>query len=175
MDPMTVDCVARVQDIAHRYGKAVALDGVSLDIPAQKMIGLIGPDGVGKSTLLGIIAGVRKLQKGQAEVLGGNIDDAGFRTLFAGTSVKRTGRDRFLRNVLTAIGNAVRSEPALAAAARRCLDDPSPLVRGAAIWALGRLAGPEQIAAEAEARRALEPDPEVRAEWQRLTAAAEVQ
>src|SRR5437763_14871097 len=103
------------------------------------------------------------------------LDDAGFRTLFAGTSVKRTGRDRFLRNVLTAIGNAVRSEPALAAAARRCLDDPSPLVRGAAIWALGRLAGPEQIAAEAEARRALEPDPEVRAEWQRLTAAAEVQ
>jgi len=71
--------VARVQDVTHRYGKAVALDGISLDIPANKMIGLIGPDGVGKSTLLAILAGVRKLQKGQAEVLGGNIDDPGFR------------------------------------------------------------------------------------------------
>src|ERR1700760_511123 len=73
------DFVARVQDVTHRYGKAVALDGISLEIPANKMIGLIGPDGVGKSTLLAILAGVRKLQKGQAEVLGGNIDDASFR------------------------------------------------------------------------------------------------
>jgi ribosome-dependent ATPase len=72
--------VARVTDVTHTYGKAVALDGISLDIPANKMIGLIGPDGVGKSTLLAILAGVRKLQKGRAEVLGGNIDDAGFRT-----------------------------------------------------------------------------------------------
>ena len=71
--------VARVHDITHTYGKAVALDGISLDIPANKMIGLIGPDGVGKSTLLAILAGVRKLQTGQAEVLGGNIDDPGFR------------------------------------------------------------------------------------------------
>jgi ribosome-dependent ATPase len=76
---MQEDFVARVKDITHFYGKAVALDGVTLDIPAQKMIGLIGPDGVGKSTLLAILAGVRKLQRGQAEVLGGNIDDASFR------------------------------------------------------------------------------------------------
>jgi len=71
--------VARVTDVTHTYGKAVALDGISLDIPANKMIGLIGPDGVGKSTLLAILAGVRKLQKGRAEVLGGDINDAGFR------------------------------------------------------------------------------------------------
>jgi ribosome-dependent ATPase len=76
---MQDDFVARVKDVTHLYGKAVALDGVTLDIPSQKMIGLIGPDGVGKSTLLAILAGVRKLQRGQAEVLGGNIDDAGFR------------------------------------------------------------------------------------------------
>jgi ribosome-dependent ATPase len=76
---MQEDFVARVKDITHFYGKAVALDGVTLDIPAQKMIGLIGPDGVGKSTLLAILAGVRKLQNGQAEVLGGNIDDPRFR------------------------------------------------------------------------------------------------
>jgi ribosome-dependent ATPase len=55
------------------------LDDVSLDFPAQKMIGLIGPDGVGKSTLLGIIAGVRRMQTGTAAVLDGNIADAGFR------------------------------------------------------------------------------------------------
>ena len=59
-----------------RYGNVVALDDVSLDIPANKMIGLIGPDGVGKSTLLGILAGVRKIQTGEVEVLGGNIGDA---------------------------------------------------------------------------------------------------
>jgi ribosome-dependent ATPase len=76
--------VARLSGITHRYGKAVALDDVTLDIPANKMIGLIGPDGVGKSTVLGIIAGVRKMQHGTAEVLGGNIDDARFRTQVSG-------------------------------------------------------------------------------------------
>jgi len=101
------------------------------------------------------------------------LDDAGFRTLFAGTSVKRTGRDRFLRNVLIAIGNVVPGEPTLVAAVRRCLDDPSPLVRGAAVWAFGRIAAPRQIAAEAASHLALEPDPEVSAEWQWLAVPAE--
>jgi epoxyqueuosine reductase len=101
------------------------------------------------------------------------LDDAGFRALFAGTSVKRTGRDRFLRNVLTAIGNVPEPEPALVAAARRCLDDPSPLVRGAAVWAFGRIGETRQIAAEVETRLAAEPDPDVRAEWQRLCLPAE--
>jgi ribosome-dependent ATPase len=71
--------VARVRGVSQKYGKAVALDNVNLDIPAQKMIGLIGPDGVGKSTLLGMLAGVRKIQTGDVEVLGGNIADARFR------------------------------------------------------------------------------------------------
>jgi epoxyqueuosine reductase len=101
------------------------------------------------------------------------LDDAGFRALFAGTSVKRTGRDRFLRNVLIAIGNMPDAAPELTAATRRCLDDPSPLVRGAAVWAFGRIAAPRQVAAEAEARLAAEPDPEVRAEWQLLALPAE--
>jgi epoxyqueuosine reductase len=101
------------------------------------------------------------------------LDAAGFRALFAGTSVKRTGHDRFLRNVLIAIGNAPDPGPELVAAARHCLDDSSPLVRGAAIWALGRIAEPRLAAAEAEARLPGEPEPEVRAEWQRLTVAAE--
>src|SRR6516164_1285199 len=72
--------VVKVEKLSQRYGKAVALADVDLEIPANKMIGLIGPDGVGKSTLLGIIAGVRKMQSGKATVLGGNIDQAKFRT-----------------------------------------------------------------------------------------------
>src|SRR6185436_18146694 len=65
------------------------------------------------------------------------LDDAAFRTMFARTAVKRTGRDRFIRNVLIAIGNS--GDPALAPSAERLLSDASPLVRGAAVWTLGRL------------------------------------
>jgi ribosome-dependent ATPase len=75
--------VVELSNVNQRYGKAVALDDISLQIPGGKMIGLIGPDGVGKSTLLGIAAGVRRLQSGRAQVLGGNIDDAGFRNAVA--------------------------------------------------------------------------------------------
>ena len=102
------------------------------------------------------------------------LDDARFRAMFAGSSVKRTGRDRFLRNVLIAIGNAPEPAPELIEAARHCLGDSSPLVRGAAVWALGRIAEPRLAAAEAEARLPGEPDPEVRAEWHRLTVAEPV-
>ncbi|HEV8680740.1 MAG TPA: tRNA epoxyqueuosine(34) reductase QueG, partial [Stellaceae bacterium] len=101
-----------------------------------------------------------------AELAG--LDDSGFRARFAGTAVKRIGRNRFLRNVLIAIGNAPQPEGALVAAARRCLDDASPLVRGAAVWAFGRIAGAPDVAAEAGARLASEADPMVRAEWQLL-------
>jgi ribosome-dependent ATPase len=75
--------VVELSDVSQRYGNAVALDNVSLKIPGGKMIGLIGPDGVGKSTLLGIVAGVRRMQGGRAQVLGGNIDDAAFRNSVA--------------------------------------------------------------------------------------------
>ncbi len=65
------------------------------------------------------------------------LDDAAFRALFAKSAVKRIGRARFVRNVLIAIGNS--GEVGLAGEAERLLDDASPLVRGAAVWALGRL------------------------------------
>ena len=84
MDAGAGSFVARLSGVTQRYGKALALDDISLEFPAQKMIGLIGPDGVGKSTALGIIAGVRKMQQGTAEVLGGNIDDPRFRNLVSG-------------------------------------------------------------------------------------------
>ena len=96
------------------------------------------------------------------------LDDAAFRALFAGTAVKRTGRDRFVRNVLIAIGNAPSPTPELIAAAASRLDDACPLVRGAAIWALGRIA-PETVVAQTR-RVDGETDPQVLAEWRRIVA-----
>ncbi len=95
------------------------------------------------------------------------LDEAGFRTLFAGTPVKRTGRDRFVRNVMIAIGNS--GDRALMPVAERALDDPSPLVRGMAVWALSRL-DPTRARALAAAHAA-EADAHVRAEWRALTQA----
>jgi epoxyqueuosine reductase len=90
------------------------------------------------------------------------LDEAGFRTLFAKSPVKRIGRARFLRNVLIAIGNS--RDPALAEEAERLIDDGAPVVRGAAVWALGALA-PQRLIAMAEAKRCEENDPDVRHEW----------
>jgi ribosome-dependent ATPase len=83
MDAPSDEHVVRVSGVTHRYGKVVALDDISIDIPANRMVGLIGPDGVGKSTLLGMIAGVRKIQSGTVEVLGGDIDSPRFRNSVA--------------------------------------------------------------------------------------------
>jgi epoxyqueuosine reductase len=90
------------------------------------------------------------------------LDEAGFRALFAKNPVKRIGRARFVRNVLIAIGNS--GDAALANEAERLLDDPSPLVRGAAIWALGRL-DRTRFKRNAAERRAAETEPDVAAEW----------
>jgi epoxyqueuosine reductase len=98
------------------------------------------------------------------------LDDAGFRALFRKSPVKRIGRDRFVRNVLYAIGNA--GEPRLADAVRPRLEDGSPQVRGAAVWALARLLPPAAFAALAAARSAAETDPAVLQEWQPVLAAA---
>jgi epoxyqueuosine reductase len=94
------------------------------------------------------------------------LDDAAFRKLFAGSPVKRTGRDRFLRNVLIAIGNADAGDPQLIAATRRGLEDSSPLVRAAAVWALSRLAPASLWEAERDRRLAREQESVVREEWE---------
>jgi len=73
------DAVASVSNLHHRYGDTVALDGVSLDLQPGRMLGLIGPDGVGKSTLLGLLAGARKIQDGSVTVLGGDMADKNHR------------------------------------------------------------------------------------------------
>jgi epoxyqueuosine reductase len=90
------------------------------------------------------------------------LDDAAFRQLFTQSPIKRTGRDRFVRNVLIAIGNS--ADPTLAPEAERLLSDPSPLVRGAAVWALGQL-DPDRLRGLANAHRATEHDPTVNEEW----------
>jgi ribosome-dependent ATPase len=68
--------VARFVEVTHHYGATLALDRVTLDIPCGLTVGLIGPDGVGKSSVLGIAAGARKIQTGEVEVLGANMADA---------------------------------------------------------------------------------------------------
>jgi ribosome-dependent ATPase len=73
--------VARVEGVTQRYGATVALDTVTIELPAGCMVGFIGPDGVGKSTLLSIIAGARQVQSGSVFVLDGDIRDSAHRAL----------------------------------------------------------------------------------------------
>ncbi|MCB1477027.1 MAG: tRNA epoxyqueuosine(34) reductase QueG [Rhodobiaceae bacterium] len=93
------------------------------------------------------------------------LDDAAFRALFAGTPVKRTGRERFVRNVMIAIGNS--GDAALGGEAEAGLSDQSPLVRGMAVWALSRLVEPPQWQALKARHRPLERDAQVIEEWDR--------
>src|SRR5579871_5058913 len=68
--------VVSIQDVTHRYGKkVVALDRISLEIPSGIRVGVVGPDGVGKSTLLALVAGSKKMQEGRITVLGGDMAD----------------------------------------------------------------------------------------------------
>jgi epoxyqueuosine reductase len=92
------------------------------------------------------------------------LDDAAFRKLFSGSPVKRTGRDRFLRNVLIAIGNS--GDAALAASAKRLLGDDSPLVRAMAVWALARLLDAPAFASLRTAHLPDERDEDVWREWE---------
>ena len=71
--------VARLHQVSLTYGKALALNAVDLDLPAGCIVGIIGPDGVGKSSLLALIAGSRKIQTGQVETLGGDMADHNYR------------------------------------------------------------------------------------------------
>ena len=92
------------------------------------------------------------------------LDDAAFREVFAGSPIKRIGRDRFLRNVLIALGNSADSS-LIDKAILPHLDDPAPIVRGAAIWALACLDA-ARFAVEKSARHRNETDPNVQSEWQ---------
>jgi epoxyqueuosine reductase len=95
------------------------------------------------------------------------LDDVTFRARFAGTPIKRTGRERFIRNVLIAIGNS--GHPELADEAVRLLDDASPLVRAMAVWAAARLLPEERLADLAAGHVERETDADVRSEWERAS------
>jgi epoxyqueuosine reductase len=92
------------------------------------------------------------------------LDDTAFRAMFAGSPIKRIGRGRFLRNVLIAIGNS--ADATLLPAVAERLDDDDELVRGAAIWALSRLADRERVSEFSTARLSAESSATVREEWQ---------
>jgi epoxyqueuosine reductase len=99
------------------------------------------------------------------------LDDTAFRQVFSTSPIKRVGRDRFVRNVLVAIGNS--GDPALAPRAEALLTDPSPLVRGMAVWALWNLLDGPAFAALKQHHRPGETDTGVTAEWGRAAAGAE--
>ena len=92
------------------------------------------------------------------------LDDASFRRVFAGSAIKRTGRDRFVRNVLIGLGNA--GDASLAPAAEARLGDGSPLVRAMAVWALARLLDPTAFGALRAQHPSRETDSAVRGEWE---------
>jgi epoxyqueuosine reductase len=91
------------------------------------------------------------------------LDDAGFRKLFVGSPVKRIGRDRFVRNVLIAIGNSGNRN--FVSVAEHLLNDPSPLVRAMAVWALAQLMPDEDFRHARDMHVMTEPDLAVKAEW----------
>ncbi|MEL0113284.1 MAG: HEAT repeat domain-containing protein, partial [Rickettsiales bacterium] len=92
------------------------------------------------------------------------LDDTAFREFFRKSPVKRTGRARFLRNTLIAAGNS--GDAALSPDIKPLLDDPSPLVRAMAVWALGRLLERDEFNELSQQYEATETDATVRAEWQ---------
>ncbi|PZN99358.1 MAG: tRNA epoxyqueuosine(34) reductase QueG [Alphaproteobacteria bacterium] len=100
------------------------------------------------------------------------LDDTAFRALFSKSPIKRIGRDRFVRNVLYAIGNS--DDAALVTVVEPLLNDPAPVVRGAAVWALSRLEAPEAFSRRSVDRLSLEDDPSVRDEWTSAVAAGTV-
>jgi ribosome-dependent ATPase len=103
---MTNAVVASIERVTHRYGKTFALSDLTLDIPAQCMAGLIGPDGVGKSTLLALISGVRKIQTGKVIALNGNMADERHRRLsYARIAYMPQGLGRNLYPTLSVFDN----------------------------------------------------------------------
>ena len=97
------------------------------------------------------------------------LDEASFRSRFAGGPIKRIGRARFVRNVMIAIGNS--KDRTLGPVAAERLEDEDPLVRGAAVWALGRLVSAEELSRFASKRMRREDDPAVIEEWRDALAA----
>ncbi|BBE72374.1 ribosome-associated ATPase/putative transporter RbbA [Oharaeibacter diazotrophicus] len=100
------DPAVRVAGLVHRYGRTVAVEGMTLELPAGSATAVIGPDGVGKSTLLGLVAGVRRIQAGSVEVLGGDMASAAHRSAVAARiAYMPQGLGRNLYPTLTVVEN----------------------------------------------------------------------
>ncbi|MBZ6077603.1 ribosome-associated ATPase/putative transporter RbbA [Microvirga puerhi] len=98
--------VAKLEGVSHKYGATIALDNITIDIPSRCMAGLIGPDGVGKSTLLALIAGVRRIQNGTVYVLGGDMENHSHRMAHqAGIAYMPQGLGRNLYPTLSVFEN----------------------------------------------------------------------
>lgn len=105
-DPPEDEAVAWLRGVSHRHGAAVALDDVTIAVPAGAMAAVVGPDGVGKSTLLSILAGVRRLQRGQAAALGGDLRSPEHRRAIVGRVAHMPqGLGRNLYPTLTVVEN----------------------------------------------------------------------
>lgn len=105
-EPGKRPAVARINAVALRYGKTLALEGINLDLPSGIMAGLIGPDGVGKSSLLSLISGARAVQEGRVEVLGGDIADKAHReSIYARIAYMPQGLGRNLYPTLSVFEN----------------------------------------------------------------------
>src|SRR6201995_2775618 len=103
---MTGEPIARVKAVSHRYGATVSLADVSIDIPSRIMVGVIGPHGVEKSTLLGLIAGVKKIQAGEVVVFDKNIADQGtLREIRGRVAYMPQGLGRYLYPTLSVFEN----------------------------------------------------------------------
>jgi ribosome-dependent ATPase len=103
---MTDAVVARLENVSHRYGATIALDDVTIDIPARKMVGVIGPDGVGKSTMLALISGVRTIQSGHVVVFDGDLTNpAHLKSLRARIAYMPQGLGRNLYPTLSVFEN----------------------------------------------------------------------
>ena len=119
--------IARLEHVSHRYGGTSALDDVSLDLPAGRIVGIIGPDGVGNSTLLALVAGVRRIQTGRVTVLGGDMAQRRHRTREAARiAYMPQGLGRNLYPTLSVFEN-IDFHAACSARGRRSADGASPI------------------------------------------------
>jgi ribosome-dependent ATPase len=130
--------VVRLESVTHRYGDTLAADNVSLELPAGKMVGFIGPDGVGKSTWLGLMAGARRIQDGEVTVLGGDMRARGHRVaLFPRIAYMPQGLGRNLYPTLSVREN-IDFSAACSASPGRSENGASATCWAAPAWASSR-------------------------------------
>lgn len=118
LELVPVPPVAQLAGVSQHYGKTVALNNITLDIPARCMVGLIGPDGVGKSSLLSLISGARVIEQGGVMVLGGDMRDRSIAATSAAHRTDAAGLGKNLYHTLSVYEN-VDFSPACSVTTKR--------------------------------------------------------